>query len=241
MNFKNITLISIILFISSCSNKKTKPNELSEEEKQEGYQLLFNGKNTDGWHLYNQGKIASAWIVTDSTLFCKPDTFAVEHGDLISDKVYKNFDLKFDWNITDAGNSGVFFNVQESPENPTTWTSGPEFQLLDHAHIPPTYLKDSTHWAGCLYGFKPQANSSIPKPSGFWNESRIIQENGKVQFWLNGILTAEETLTGENWQNMVAKSNFKTFPNYGKTIDGRIALQDWSKGVHFRNIKIKEL
>ena len=238
---KNVILVLVSLFLMNCSQKKVENNSLSEEDVKEGYQLLFNGKNTDGWHLYNQGKIPSAWIVTDSSLFCKPDTFAVEHGDLVTDKTYKNFDLKFEWNITDAGNSGVFFNVQEKPENPTTWTSGPEFQLLDHAHIQPDYLKDSTHWAGCLYGFKIQANRSIPKPSGSWNETRIRQENGKVSFWLNGILTAEETLTGENWQKMVANSNFKTFPNYGKTIEGKIALQDWAKGIHFRNIKIKEL
>jgi hypothetical protein len=57
---------------------------------------------------------------------------------------------------------------------------------------------------------------------------------------LNGILTAEQDLNSEAWKTMVAKSGFKYFPVFGKNIKGRISLQDWSKGVSFRNIKIKE-
>jgi hypothetical protein len=49
-----------------------------------------------------------AWIIQNNELYCKPDTFTVEHGDLVTDKEYQNFDLRFEWKITVGGNSGVF-------------------------------------------------------------------------------------------------------------------------------------
>jgi hypothetical protein len=54
-------------------------------------------------------------------------------------------------------------------------------------------------------------------------------------------LTAEQDLTSKEWKDLVAKSNFKYFSTFGKTVKGHIALQDWSKGIAFKNIKIKEL
>ena len=87
----------------------------------------------------------------------------------------------------------------------------------------------------------PQKNPSQAKPMGQWNESQIKQNNGKIEFYLNGILTAEQDLNSQAWKDMIAKSGFKYFPLFGKSTKGRIALQDWSKGVSFRNIKIKEM
>jgi hypothetical protein len=216
-------------------------NTLSDEEKTDGWELLFDGKTTDGWHLYNLGDVPSAWIVKGGELFCKPDTFEVVHGDLVSNKTYSNYDLTFDWNISLAGNSGVFINVMEAEENPTAWTSGPEYQLLDNLGIHKEYLDDTTHWAGCLYGYQKNLNVVEHKPAGEWNNSRILQENGVVKYWLNGVQTSEMDFNSEEWKELVANSSFKSFPNFGNKTEGHIALQDWSKGVSFRNIKIKNL
>ena len=240
------TLVFAFLFVSCLCCKQAEqeaaPNTLTETEEREGWSLLFDGKTTEGWHIYNTGKVPSAWIVTgDGELYCKPDTFEVIHGDLLTHETYRNFDLKFDWKITEAGNSGVFFNVQEDEAYPTAWTTGPEFQLLDNLGIHPEYLHDSTHWAGCLYGFQKNLNPVSPKPAGEWNMARITQAEGLVRFWLNGVQTAEQDLTGKEWKEMIANSNFKTFEAFGAATGGHIALQDWAKGVCFRNIKIKEL
>ncbi len=240
---KLLTLSAICCLLLSCAEEKAAklPNTLNQQEKEAGWKLLFDGKSTDGWHLYNKGNVPSAWIVIDETLYCKPDTFEVEHGDLVSNDIYTNYELKFDWNISEAGNSGVFVNVMEAEENPTAWTSGPEYQILDNTGVPADYLEDSTRWAACLYGFQKIKNDVTPKPSGSWNHSTIIQKNGKIEFWLNNVLTAKEDFNGKEWKALVANSNFKTFSNFGAASSGRIALQDWSKGVYFQNIKIKEL
>lgn len=248
---KNKTILYILavmatLYLASCSSPakedgESSPNTLTEKEKNEGWKLLFDGKTTDGWHLYNKGDIPSAWMAVNGELYCKPDTFEVDHGDLLTDQTYGNFDLKFDWKISEAGNSGVFINVQEDTLYPTAWTTGPEYQLLDNLGIHKEYLNDSTHWAACLYGFQKNLNEVEARPAGTWNESEIKQEDGKVTYWLNGTKTAEMDFKSEEWKDLVNNSNFKTFPAFGQAIKGHIALQDWARGVSFRNIKILEL
>ena len=244
---KSFALFSFFLFLTACSSETSEkvqellPNSLSSQEEADGWEVLFDGVSTDGWHLYNMGDTTSAWMAIDGKLYCNPDTFDIPHGDLVSNDTYTNFELVFDWNISEAGNSGVFVNVMEAEENPTAWTSGPEYQILDNAGVPAEYLNDSTRWAACLYGFQKINNPVTPAPAGQWNHSKIKQVDGKIQFWLNGILTASEDFNGENWKEVVANSNFKHFENFGKASSGHIALQDWAKGVYFQNIKIKEL
>jgi hypothetical protein len=216
-------------------------NRLNTDEIAAGWQLLFDGKTTSGWHLYNEGKIKSAWNVKNGELVCDPNIEKVERGDLVSDNQYKNFDFSFEWKISEAGNSGVFINVQEAPEFPTAWTTGPEYQLLDNANMPNDYLVDGKHSAGCVYSLSPLLNEVQPKPSGQWNHSRILQQNGVITFWLNGIETGHEDMKTERWKQLIAGSKLGNFPSFGKAIQGKIAFQDWSKGVALRNIKIREI
>lgn len=235
---KYLTLIFACLFmLGACSDEKTQPNQLSPDEVKEGWVLLFDGKSTDGWHLYNKGKTASAWLVENGELHCKPDA-GLLRGDLVTDGTYENFELKFEWKIAEGGNSGVFINVAEKPENPTTWSSGPEYQLLDHAHQDFDVL---TKRSGGLFGFPWQNKPLELNTSGEWNESAIRQQNGKVAFYLNGHLTIQQDLTTQAWQDMIAATHFKNFPEFGQHTKGHIALQDWAKGIAFRNIKIKTL
>lgn len=230
-------LFCIVFLCTSCMNNEGATNQLTEKEKQDGWVLLFDGKSTDGWHLYNQGKDPSAWIVKDSALYCAPDG-KLKHGDLTSDKEYENYDMTFEWKLMKEGNSGVFINVVERKDIPMSWASGPEYQLLENSH--PDYAIPSKR-AGCLYGFQPQKDSVGTKPIDEWNQSRIKQTNGKIEFYLNGVLTAQEDFKSQAWQDTVSKSGFSRFPEFGKHTKGHIVLQDWSKGVSFRNIKIKSL
>lgn len=228
---------SATIFASSCTTPAGQ-NRLTEEEQKEGWVLLFDGKTTEGWHLYNEGKTASTWQVKDGELYCNPNDIHIKHGDLISDKEFQNFDLKFEWKIPEKGNSGVFINVVERPDLNTAWRSGPEYQLLEVTHQDyPNLSKRS----GCLYGFGPTLTPVDPNPTGQWNQSEIKQVNGKVQFYLNGVMAVEKDFNSQAWKDSVAVSGFKSFPEFGMHTKGHIALQEWAKGVSFRNIRIKEL
>ncbi len=234
-----ISLTFATVLLSSFTTRQQAANQLTEQEKKEGWTLLFDGKTTNGWHLYNKGKVKSAWTVKNGELLCQPDVFNVEHGDLVSDKEFENYDLKFEWKISKEGNSGVFINVLEKSDIPTAWASGPEYQLLDISH--PDYNANLAKRAGCIFGFAPQKNPAVTQPAGQWNESRIVQVNGKIDFYLNGVHTAEMDLTSDGWKETVAKSGFQYFPEFGKHTKGKIGLQDWSKGISFKNVKIKTL
>lgn len=233
-----ITMALCALVLTSCIMDETKPNELSKQEQRDGYMLLFDGATTTGWHTYNQGKVNSAWLVANGELYCDAANADLVHGDLVSDQEFENFDLMFEWKIAEKGNSGVFVNVQETADIPTAWASGPEYQLLDQGHH--DYEKELKR-PGCLYGFNPQQNRVEPHATGQWNQSRIKQVNGQIEFYLNGTLTAKQDLTSANWQALIAQSGFKSFPEFGKHTKGRIALQEWEKGISFRSIKIRKL
>ncbi|NHA03690.1 DUF1080 domain-containing protein [Mucilaginibacter sp. HC2] len=236
IKFFSMLAISVVIF--NCYAYTTdQSNKLSAKERAQGWKLLFDGRSVTGWHQYNSQAPFTRWKAKDGQLFCDPlDKAGV--GDLITDQEYKNFDLKFEWKLPKGGNSGVFINVLEKKEIPTAWASGPEYQLLDDAN--PDFAKPQSR-SGCLYGFAPQKNKVKSKPSDAWNHSEIKQKNGKVQFYLNGVLTAEEDFTSKKWADKVANSHFKGFPEFGKHISGHIALQDWATGISFRNIKIREL
>jgi len=236
--FSGAFLTFSVALLCSCSRGSDLPNQLTPEEQKEGWELLFDGQSLNGWHLYNEGNKPSAWKVENGELMYRSDSARVEHEDLVTDKEFENYDFRFEWKISEEGNSGVFINVVERKDIPTAWASGPEYQLLDSLH--PDYAVNLKKRAGCLYGFTEQKNPVPARPAGEWNQGRIVQQNGKVQFYLNGLLTAEQDMTGESWKEMIAASSFNYFPDFGKATKGRIGLQKWYKSVAFRNLKIKE-
>ncbi len=242
---KYLTIVKIFVGILcfqlfACSNAGEEHNSLSDAEKKDGWILLFDGTSTKGWHLFNHGDIPSAWSADSGNLVCNPHAKNVKHGDLVSDKEYENFDLQFEWKISRAGNSGVFIDVQERQDLGTTFSTGPEYQLLDDQNMEADYLKDASHKAASIFGVIPNNSSSVPK-SGAWNQSRILQQNGKLTFWLNGVQTIQVDLKSEEWKKLVAASPMSHYPEFGLATKGHIALQDWTNGVSFRDIKIREL
>ena len=43
------------------------------------------------------------------------------------------------------------------------------------------------------------------------------------------------------WEAMVAKTKFKKWPDYGRSEEGHLCLQDHGNAVWYRNLRIKEL
>jgi len=249
MNNKNrlraavlISLAFVFLFLTVSYFYKKKlgtHNTLSSNEKAAGWVLLFDGKTTNGWHMFSKPAMKHAWKAVNGELTTASSDTTGTHGDIVTDEVFENYELVFDWKIAREGNSGVFINVQDDTSYMATWATGPEYQLLDNANMQVGYLDGGKKGAGALYGLAPLKNPVEPKPAGEWNTSRIMQVNGKINFWLNGIMTAEEQIGSEHWKGLVANSKAAIFPDFSKSTKGHIGLQDWAKGVSFRNIKIR--
>ena len=202
-----------------------------------GWTSLSDGSSLNGWHVF--GNPASGkWSADSGTIHLNPASKG-EDGDLVSNDSYDNFDLKVDWKISKAGNSGVLFYVQDDKTKyEDTYKTGPEMQVLDDERHEDNKLP--THRAGSLYDMI-QATPGAVKPAEEWNSAEIVSNNGKLDFFLNGVHVVNTTIFDENWNKMVAGSKFKQWPAFGTFKSGHIALQNHGNEVWFKNIMIKKL
>ncbi|MFA5326898.1 MAG: DUF1080 domain-containing protein [Prolixibacteraceae bacterium] len=219
-------------------------NKLSKEEKKDGWALLFNGKNFDGWRKCNGTAMPTNWKIEDNAMhvFTAPDKKPGQGSDgdiLFAPKQFRNFELSIDWKAGEMANSGIFYNVREVPGKPIYYAA-PEVQVLDN--VDATDNKIDSHLAGSLYDMLP-ADPKTVHPAGEWNTIVIRMKDGHVTHTQNGVEVCSYTLWTPEWDAMVAKSKFKSFPGFTEGISkiGFIGLQDHGYPVWFRNIKIREL
>ncbi|MDQ6610584.1 MAG: DUF1080 domain-containing protein [Bacteroidota bacterium] len=221
----------LALLLSACSESKKTTTTTS------GYTPLFDGKTLTGWRTY-QNKPADSWMVKDGYLYCKGSTAdkSDRRADLITVNSFKNFDLSVDWKISPQGNSGILYMVTE--EYPTSYLSGPEYQLIDDVNFPEK-LED---WQKTAANYAMHtAPAAHPKPAGKWNHTRIIVNNGHVEHWLNGEKVVDYQLWTDDWKKRKKEGKWKDAPGYGMSATGHIALQDHGSEVWFKNIGIKRL
>jgi hypothetical protein len=231
-----LTFVMMTFFAAQAQGQ----NELSGTEFTNGWRLLFDGKTSTGWHTYNKKIFGPAWKVIDGTLFCDTSYHVPkgEEGDICTDGIYKDFDLKYEWKIAKDGNSGVMFLVQESPQYSAPYLTGPEMQVLDNDGHPDG--KIHKHRAGDLYDLIASSSEPVHKV-GEWNQAEIKLVKGHLTFFLNGVQVVSTTLWDKEWDLLVAGSKFSKMPGFAKSKSGHIDLQDHQCNVWFRNIKIKEL
>jgi hypothetical protein len=237
---KKTAFAFLSLMIIMITAKAQTTNQLTDSEKKEGWKLLFDGKTSSGWHMYNKKSFSPAWKITDGNLFCD-STIRIpkgEEGDICTNDVYENFDLRYQWKISKNGNSGVMFLVQESPKFEAPYTTGPEMQVLDNEGHPDG--KIHKHRAGDLYDLI--ASSSEPvHPVGEWNDAEIKLDHGMLNLYLNGVNVVSTQLWTANWDALVKGSKFAQWPAFAKSKSGHIDLQDHGNDVWFRNIRIRTL
>ncbi|MBS1530958.1 MAG: DUF1080 domain-containing protein, partial [Bacteroidetes bacterium] len=102
-NLMTTCLVTSAIILSSFAFLKNQDNKLTEKEKAGRWQLLFDGQSTAGWHLYNKPGSFTVWKAKNGELFCDPNDQSGA-SDLVTDKEYKNYDLKFDWKLPKSGN-----------------------------------------------------------------------------------------------------------------------------------------
>ncbi len=237
-------LFASCFFLACSSAKKNsvneQPNTLTQKEKNAGWVLLFDGTTMNGWHTYNKSTVNKNWKVADGALVMDPALADREnHGDLITDDSYQNYEFSTEWKISEGGNSGIIFDIKEDPKYRDTYTTGAEMQVLDN--IKADDNKKGDHLAGLLYDISGTPALSKPKAVGEWNQARIVQNNGHLTLYFNGVKTADVRVGSEAWKNLIAGTKFKNYTNFMTSPDGKIAFQDHGHEVAFRNVKIRKL
>ena len=231
----------IIFFFTSLSF-------LNFKSDKNNWTYIFDGETFNGWQSYNDDQIGNQWSINNGELIFTNDDSEFSQ-DILTEKEYTSFELSLEWNVSKGGNSGIFYGVKEIPKF-SSFSTGPEIQILDNDN---GYAGSDLEYAPSLFDLVKSENMNLKfNGHGNWNHViiRIDHKNnlGTVKF--NGELAYTYPLSGPEWDKLVSQSKFApgsnrpdaTYaPDFGKFKTGKIALQDHSSDVKFRNIIIKEL
>ena len=224
----------------------TTDNTLTDQEKREGWQLLFDGTSTDKWRGASRDNFpAAGWKVEDGVLMVEASDGAESQngGDIVTKQEFDNFEFALDFKITEGANSGIKYFVTE--EYPTEGSAiGLEYQILDDERHPDAKLGNNggnTRTIGSLYDLKAAPQDKQVNPIGEWNHARLVVQGSHVEHWLNGQKVLEYDRGSDEYNKLVAGSKYKDYQKFGMAEAGHLLLQDHGDRVYFKNIKVREL
>lgn len=189
-------------------------NTLSADEKQAGFELLFDGKGFDGWEQKGNWKIEDGAIARSDkggglTFKTKP--------------IPDNFELRFDWKVGKGCNSGIYYRPGQY-----------EYQILDNA-VHADGRNPRTSAASLYFCMAPSKDAT--KPVGEWNTGRIVCVGSVIQHWLNGekVLDFDYTDAKWSWEVELLRVRGADLSKRGAMLN----LQDHGDPVSYRNLKLR--
>lgn len=221
-------------------------NSLTDYEKNNGWKLLFNGQNSEGWKgAYKETFPESGWSINDGilTIAATDGSESTNAGDIVTKEQFSAFDLAFEFRLTEGANSGLKYFVTLSEGNKGS-AIGLEYQVLDDENHPDAKMGiDGNRTMASLYDLiKADKNARFIKPVGEWNKGRVVvNPDNSVAHYLNGVKVVEYQRGSQEYRDLVAGSKYAKWDNFGEASEGHILLQDHGDEVSFKNIKIKTL
>lgn len=186
---------------------------------------LFASGDFSAWARTNGKPVPEGWSIKEGVV-----TRSKRSGDIATKEKYKDFELTFDWKISEKGNSGVKYRTRGS--------LGLEYQVLDDEKHNDN--KNPTHRAGSLYELVAAPVGRELKPVGEWNTGKIIAKGNLLQHFLNGKMVAEIEYGSEIWKKQFGKSKYRKHKGFGSWT-GPVLLQDHGNQMWFKNMLIKKL
>lgn len=251
-------LFGLMLGVVGCASEggtsaeqEAAPNTLTDAEREAGWTLLFDGESFDGWTGLGREAIPEGhWVIEDGTIRkvdsgevpTAEDGQPLEGGDIMTEATYRDFEFAFEWKASEAGNSGVKYNVSESlstAHDPPYAALGFEYQVLDDDRHPDGEAPN--HRSSALYDLIEANDRKALRPVGEWNEARIVFDGNHGEHWLNGEKVVEYDLESARFDSLFAASKYTDIEGFRTRRAGHIVLQDHSDDFWFRNIKIREL
>ncbi|MFC6099112.1 3-keto-disaccharide hydrolase [Olivibacter domesticus] len=210
-------------------------NVLTAKEKANGWQLVFDGESFNGLR-----KLADdGWEVKDGMLMATP----IPHGrqmDIITEAMFGDFELSFEFEISKNTNSGVKYLVTSDFPSQKGVYLGLEYQILDDVNYKYPERGDLRSLAS-LYDLIPADINKPTKAIGQWNFAKIIVRGTHISHWLNGQKIVAYDRSGSSFKSLVQGSKYKDLENFGETRRGHLLFQNEGTPIAFRNIKIKSL
>ena len=249
-----LTLLAPALILSSCSTgEPAATHVLTEAERQEGWELIFDGSSLDGWRGLNMEEVPESHWRIEREMLVKVDRDEIPPGpdgerqpgiDLLFDRPLQNFELYFEWNAEPVANSGIKYNVTEelSAEHGNPHSAlGFEYQVLDDPEYPQIAENPSWATAGLYELVNPSPDRHL-NPPGEWNSGRIVFDGNRGEHWLNGKKVLSYDLGSAEMKTALQESKWSHIDEFGKRHrESWITIQDHGDRVQFRNIKLREL
>lgn len=238
-----MTLAAALMCVGMATAADPQPNTLSDQETRDGWKLLFDGKSMTAWTgLKSDGFPAQGWLIHDGVLTVNPGGAKAgpRGGDIVTRESYSSFELAFEFNLSEAANSGVKYLVDLEASRKSGAGLGMEFQVLDdNKHPDAAKGVNGNRKTASLYDILPVTGAKTLNPPGTWNAARIVVRGPHVEHWLNGVKVLEFERGTDAFRAAVQASKFKSASGFGERKDGPILIQDHQDEVSYRNIKIR--
>ncbi len=199
--------------------------EISQEEKDEGFTVLFNGKDLNGW-VGNK----TDYVVEDGNIAIYPKRGG--KGNLYTEKEYDDFNYRFDFQLTPGANNGL--GIRAPLEGDAAYV-GMELQILDNTASIYANL-EQYQYHGSVYGVIPSKRGFL-KPIGEWNSQEVIANGSKIKIILNGTVIVDGDIKEASKNGTI---DHKDHPGLLRE-KGHIGFLGHGSTLKFRNIRIKEL
>ena len=187
--------------------------------------ILFSKDDFSQWTKVNGDPVDVGWAIKKGVVHRN-----ARGGNIITKEKFKDFELTFEWKISEAGNSGIKYRTRGS--------LGLEYQVLDDRKHRDN--KNPTHRAASLYELVAAPDSKPLKKVGNWNKGRIVAKGNQIEHWLNGEKVVKVTWGTNDWKQRFQKSKYHKNEGFGSW-GGPILLQDHNDPAWFRNLMIKRL
>lgn len=222
----------LLLAARGASVRALAPDPREGREPEGGFLSLFDGETLAGWNDGNGKAPPKGWEVVDGAIHR-----VNRAGYLATDREFENFDLRFEWKIGKGTNSGLKYRTTRVAKK---GLYGCEYQILDDDHH--INGKKATTRCGALYDlYAPDEGVKEVKPVGEYNTSRVVAQGTRIEHWLNGKKILEVDTASDDWKGRIARSKFRSIPEFAAEKPGPILLQDHNSEVWFRKIEIRPL
>jgi hypothetical protein len=218
------TLAATLTVLALVGPAVAEPNTLTEQQKEQGWQALFNGKNLEGWSV-RSGE--ATYRVADDAIIGKtvkgsPNTF------LTTEDQFEDFVLKFQVKLDDNQlNSGVQLRSSLRGDSYGGRLYGPQVEI-EAAPGESGYIYGEAMGTGWLSEDRSAHQEAFKNQT--WNQYRVRAVDGRIQTWLNGQKIEDLQLSDEHAEQFS---------------EGRVGLQVHGVGdsgpfqVRWRNIYLK--
>lgn len=205
--------------------------QFAQPHAEDDFKRLFDGQSLKGWQLvapkgggYGVTNLVENGV-TNAVIYCAKGG----GGNLLSEKTYSDFVLRFDFKLTEGANNGLAIRAPNQAGNLAY--DGLELQILDAGYK--GKLKPE-QFHGSVYNVAAAKQGAL-KPAGEWNSQEVIARGRRITVRLNGTQILDVDINSITDSATLVKHPGLFRPG------GHIGFLGHNDEVFFKNIRIKEL